>query len=76
MGRRNSGQGMSRAEVFIEDDPETGGTVVKFKFMGEAFNPRSKAHQLCNIVRKYLDAEMISMPDKPNDDPERVVVTQ
>jgi len=67
---------MSRAEILIEDDDETGGTVVKFKFMGEAFNAKSKAHQLCNIVRKYLDAEMISMPDKPNDDPDRVVIKQ
>lgn len=54
---------MSRAEIYLEDtDVLLSGdqvvtAAVKFNFPG-GFDPASPAHQLCNIVRKYLEATL------------------
>jgi len=55
---------MARAEILIED-AEDGTLSVKFRFMGEVFDPESKAHQLCNILRNHCDNTLSVFPDPP-----------
>lgn len=53
-----------RAEIYIED-AEDGNVETMFRFMGGPFDPGSKAHQLCNIIRKYCETIMTVEQDKP-----------
>lgn len=53
---------MSRAEIYIEDSDELAyghvTAAVKFNFPG-GFDANSPAHQLCNVVRKYLESTLV-----------------
>ena len=49
-----------RAEIYIEDAEDGAGTQVRFEFF-EPFNPKSDAHQLCSILRKYCDQVLVAL---------------
>lgn len=50
---------MARAEIYIEDDDEK--VAVRFMF-AEIFDPKSGAHQLCNMLRQWCDVNMMTDP--------------
>ena len=55
---------MSRAEIFIEDaDVEGGGVEFKVNYVGGA-DVQSGAHQLANMIRRYLDDTLVLVRDE------------